>query len=113
MTVVNRVIASRSDVEALANEVEGEDLDYKGKQSPVEWWELAKDIAAFANHLGGVLLLGAYERSDGRPNFGGLAPDEVTKLIVAYHDAALKRCQPPVVISCVRIPWTVTPKCLR
>ncbi len=105
MTVINRVIASHADVEAVAREAEGEDLDYKETQDPAKWWELAKDIAAFANHLGGVILLGAVEEPDGLPDLKGLPPGVVTTLQNAYYDAALKRCQPPALIACVRIPW--------
>ena len=105
MALINRRIETRAEVEALAGEQEGENLDYKGTADTSEWWELAKDIAAFANHLGGVVLLGAYERPDGLPNLRGLPAAEVKALANAYDKAARDRCRPSPLVTCKAIPW--------
>jgi len=36
-------------------------VDFKATVDPTKWWELAKDMAAFANALGGVILVGVKE----------------------------------------------------
>lgn len=105
MATINRRIESAADVAALATEPEGETIDYKGTANDKEWWELAKDVAAFANHLGGVVLLGAYERADGLPELRGLPPAEVAALSLAYELVARDRCRPSPVVTCSRIPW--------
>lgn len=79
MTAINRHISTRGQIAALAREPEGPTIDYKGDADPAEWWELAKDIAAFANHLGGVIVVGAYE-PDGLPSIQGLPPEKVRAL---------------------------------
>ena len=43
-------------------------LDLKLKGEVKKGFHLAKDVAAFANHLGGTLLIGAKEK-DGRVDF--------------------------------------------
>ena len=105
MTTINRRITTPEEVTALATEPEGETVDYKGTAKPKEWWELAKDVAAFANHLGGVVLLGAFERPDGVPSLQGLPPDEVKALASAYEEVARDRCRPSPLVTCSRIPW--------
>lgn len=105
MTTINRRINTPAEVAALSGEPEGETIDYKGTIDPKQWWELAKDIAAFANHLGGVVLHGAFERNGGTPALRGLPPDEVTELANAYEKVARDRCRPTPLIACTRIPW--------
>lgn len=56
MATIDRRIATADEVRALATEQEGETLDFKAIAHADQWWELAKDLAAFANHLGGVNL---------------------------------------------------------
>ena len=106
MTTINRRITTRAEVEAVRNEREGPTLDYKGDVDPAEWWELAKDVAAFANHLGGVLLVGAFEDKATRtPNIAGLDPARVADIKRAYENIARDRCRPsPVAVPHV-IPW--------
>ncbi len=105
MTTINRQITTRAELEALATEPEGETVDYKGEVDGAEWWELAKDVAAFANHLGGVIVVGARERPDGRPFLQGLDATEARALAEAYENVAKDRCRPSPLVVCVRIPW--------
>jgi hypothetical protein len=102
---INRRVATADDVRALASEPESETLDYKEVADEDEWWELAKDIAAFANHLGGVLLVGAKEQPDGLPKLHGLPPAKVAKLKHAYEMAARDKCRPAALVTCEVIPW--------
>lgn len=84
---------------------EGPTIDYKGDADPAEWWELAKDIAAFANHLGGVIVVGAYE-PDGLPSIQGLPPEKMRALANAYENVAKERCRPSPLVTCEKIPWS-------
>ncbi len=104
--VINRRITTRAQVEATHDEREGPTLDYKGDVKPQHWWELAKDVAALANHVGGVLLVGAFENPATRcPNLAGLAPDRIADIRRAYEHIARDRCRPsPVAVPHV-IPW--------
>ena len=105
MTTVNRRIATRADVEAPRNEPESETVDYKGKVDRKAWWEMAKDLAAFANHLGGVIVVGAFPKASDLPELRGIDPDEVTKTASAYEHVARDRCRPSPLVTCDRIPW--------
>jgi len=105
MTAINRRITTRADVEATANEPEGETIDYKSVADASEWWELAKDIAAFANHLGGVILVGASEQPNGLPNHHGLPPAKVAELVHAYDMAGRDKCRPSPLVTCDPIKW--------
>jgi len=80
-------------------------LDFKGDQDPADQRELAKDIAGFANALGGALLVGAYEDTT-KGVLGTYRPLDSSKAEVlkrAYELAATQRCQPNPVIDVVRI----------
>jgi hypothetical protein len=105
MTAINRHISTPEQVAALANEPEGPTIDYKGDADPAEWWELAKDIAAFANHLGGVIIVGAYE-PNGLPSIRGLPPEKASALANAYENVAKERCRPSPLVTCEKIPWS-------
>jgi hypothetical protein len=63
------------DINALKQRraTEGPTLDFKSTVDGDAWWELGKDIAAFANHVGGTILVGAYEQSDGTAEYLGIA----------------------------------------
>lgn len=79
---------------------------------PTEAFELAKDMVAFANALGGTVLVGASERSDalGRKTgrieaFVPLTNDQA--LIKAATTAARDLCQPPITVEPEVIKLTV------
>lgn len=64
MTTVLTCLA-RNDFQAIIGTLEGHDLDFKLSPYPLDAakgkWELAKDVAAFANASGGCLLIGVRE----------------------------------------------------
>jgi hypothetical protein len=82
-------------------------LDLKGHcdlSRPTQPFELAKDMAAFANALGGTVLVGASERSDtlGRKTgrieaFVPLADEQA--IIKAATSAARDLCQPAITVE--------------
>src|SRR5262249_28595830 len=78
-------------------------LDYKGKVDVSVLMELAKDAAAFANHVGGVIVVGAFEQPDGFPSLRGLPSDELDRVREAYEKAARDWCCPSPLVTCVRL----------
>ena len=81
------------------------DLDFKGFADRRHCSEHAKDIAAFANALGGVLLIGADDNS-GRLLYPGvrLRPDGSGQSVAdvkAIYEAAAKMCSPTPVVDVV------------
>lgn len=89
-------------------------FDFKARPDPQDQRELAKDIAAFANATGGVLLAGAQEdRASG--SLSGYVPlslAEAQEIKRAYEESATTFCSPnpvfdPVVIERVRAEFVV------
>lgn len=54
----------------------------------------AKDVAAFANHLGGTLLIGACEKDGQLDAYRGMSPAEAGAVRDAYSKAIKDKCQP-------------------
>lgn len=61
--------------------------------------EIAKDIAAFANGVGGVILVGAKEVVGSEPLWIGLAEDHCATLKHEFECAARDRCRPAVLVD--------------
>jgi hypothetical protein len=87
-------VRSPADLQLLARAPEGWALDFKATADPGEWWELAKDVAAFANYVGGTILVGAAEQSNGTATFFGIARATADALAEAYEQAAKDKCKP-------------------
>lgn len=77
------------------------DLDFKSFADERQPWEHAKDIAAFANALGGVLLIGADDTS-GDLLYPGLRGQTVAQVKSIYEGAA-KMCSPTATVDVVPI----------
>jgi len=89
-----RRVTSPADVTLVAGDPENWEHDFKRTVDPTEWWELAKDIAAFASYLGGVILVGAAEQSGQHATLTGIASDHALRVAEAYRQAARHRCRP-------------------
>ena len=87
-------VRTLADAEALAASTEGRSVDFKATADPAAWWELAKDIAAFANHVGGTILVGAAEQPDGTATLFGIAPEAAKPLAREYENASRDKCKP-------------------
>lgn len=79
-------------------------MDFKGIDSrsgtyDPDKFEMAKDIAAFANHLGGVIVIGAVEQGGYLRRVPGITPENAKALRAAYSKAAKERCSPRVAID--------------
>ncbi len=79
---------------------ERQDLDFKSEAHRAAPWEHAKDIAAFANSLGGTLLIGASNKDT--LVFHGLRNQTDAEVMDIYEGAALQ-CSPVVPIDPVPI----------
>jgi len=79
-------------------------LDFKSTVATKVWWELAKDVAAFANHVGGTLLIGASEKSPDGVHYNGLDADEAESITKAYENAVAEHCLPRPIVRVIPIP---------
>jgi len=89
---------------------ETETLDFKSTYKPSETFEMAKDVAALANAVGGTLLVGAAE--DAAEKLSGyvpVAPTEAADLQTRLEVAVTQRCSPAPFISATRIEHPARP----
>lgn len=82
-------------------------FDMKAVGIPAKTFEMAKDMAAFANSTGGTILIGAVEsRNSGTlESYRPMPESEANRLAKAFSEAAKDRCHPtpfidPTVIAC-------------
>lgn len=73
-------------------------MDWKVKPANFAF-EKAKDVAAFANHLGGCILIGASEHKGQLAKYVGLTQAEAGKVRDEYSKAVAQRCQPPPTVD--------------
>jgi hypothetical protein len=85
----------------LSNEArEKQDLDFKSVADPSTPWEHSKDIAAFANSLGGTILVGASNAD--AVAIHGLRGQTAREVMDIYENAALQ-CSPTIPVDPVPI----------
>ena len=77
----------------LGQAIERPVMDWKVK-SAKHSFERAKDVAAFANHLGGTLLIGAQEVDGQLQAYVGMTPAEAGVVRDEYSKAVADRCTP-------------------
>ena len=89
---------------------ESECLDFKARLNrtdggrKVDYAELAKDLAAFANAYGGTILVGACERGVGElQQYDALSAEEAEEAGTAYVHAGEALCFPRVPVTLARI----------
>ena len=97
-------VRAAADLEGLARSTEGRSLDFKERVDPKQWWELAKDIAAFANHVGGTILVGASELANGTAVLFGVTSADAIELAREYENAAKDKCKPRPLVGIDQIP---------
>lgn len=75
-------------------------LDYKGNEKGEKWWDVAEDIAAFANTLGGVLLVGvAQDKLTRKIKLHGLSDTEYATTKTHYENALRTNVSPPPMVT--------------
>lgn len=98
-----RPIAAPTDLPAMGTGRESGTFDFKGEVDVANQRELAKDVAAFANALGGVILVGAYEDKGTLGRYAPMAREDAEKVKTAYELAIGQRCHPQPVVDVVSI----------
>jgi Putative DNA-binding domain len=88
-------IRTELDLPSLGTSYEMEHLDFKVKVDGQRPFELAKDLAAFANCFGGVILVGAQDQDDRLVLYVPLTQVEVDETRKAFLNAVKDRCVPP------------------
>jgi hypothetical protein len=78
---------------SIGQTIERPVMDWKAKPATFSF-ESAKDIAAFANHLGGTLLIGAHEEQGQLKAYVGMTPEDAAACRDYYSKAVSDRCQP-------------------
>lgn len=81
---------------------EKSDLDFKTFADKRKMFEHAKDVAAFANTLGGVILVGADDQKGTLLTYPGLAGQTFAEVKAVYEDAA-RLCSPSPVVDVLPI----------
>ncbi len=79
-------------------------LDLKTTVGPKPCFEKAKDVAAFANHLGGVLLIGATEVDGHVGAYAGIPVAHAAAVHTAYSQSVAQRCSPKPIIDFEQFP---------
>lgn len=75
-------------------------LDLKRRADTQKTFHLAKDVAAFANHLGGTIIIGAEEGTNGSVGaYIPLTDSELKQTQDAFSKAVTQRCSPRPVID--------------
>src|SRR5689334_13143390 len=82
-------------------------MDFKVKGAS-DAFERAKDVAAFANHLGGSLVIGGHEDGHLR-EYVGLIDGDAAALREAYSEAVADRCTPRPVFDFEQYPHPEEP----
>lgn len=84
-------LTSLDELPAVDSVIERTTLDLKVKPAP-NAFEKAKDVTAFANHVGGTLIVGAHEVDGRLAAYVGL--DDAGSVRDAYSKAVAELCQP-------------------
>lgn len=100
------LLATTIDIPRVGVSTEGPDSDFKvsldGYRRGDGWkaFEMAKDIAAFANGTGGRLFIGVAGSRSVASKLVGVGRDEAHKAIEAFERAARDRCRPSPLLRC-------------
>lgn len=78
---------------------------YRLGSSPPPYFEMAKDVAAFANASGGVILVGACEAEQKLSKYLPLPEKEADALAAEFSKQVTQRCSPVPMIDPRRIPF--------
>lgn len=83
-----------ADLPTVGTAYEREYLDFKTTYVRSSTYEIAKDVAAFANVLGGVVLVGAEEENDRLKGYVPLTRADADKVMRLANGAVKDRCSP-------------------
>ncbi len=107
-----RPVLKSEDLPAAGSTAENYSVDLKARQEPTlnggaRWdlFEMAKDVASFANAVGGTILVGIQEERATNTVSGYVPLDESTSTEVCrrYEEAVRDRCSPAPFIHCLSL----------
>ncbi len=98
----------RSDqLPSVGAKVESPTFDIKATYDTTKQFEAAKDVAAFANHLGGTLLIGAAEKDGGLSKYLPIEEKRANEIAALFERAVKDRCRPLPTIAVDQIPHKI------
>ncbi|KAB2910161.1 MAG: ATP-binding protein [Kofleriaceae bacterium] len=97
-------VASLQDLPVVGSTPEASTWDMKAKYPPSKEFEAAKDVAAFANHLGGTILVGAAEQDGTLVKYLPLNQSDADDVAAHFERSVAGRCRPPPLVETKRIP---------
>jgi hypothetical protein len=94
-------VSSANDLPPVGGGREQFDFDCKGDVNEKDTFELAKDVAAFANLAGGVVLIGAHEDNARGviARYSPLDEQRANLIAIAYSNSVAQRCSPAPVVN--------------
>lgn len=84
-------------------EIERVILDLKAVDTATAFHK-AKDVAAFANHLGGTIIIGATERDGHLDQYRGVSRTDAARIRRQFEEAVNGRCSPLPIFDCEEYP---------
>ena len=99
-----RAVRAAADLPRVGTAYEREHLDFKVRVHGGRTYDLAKDVAAFANNTGGVILVGAEEANERLVRYLPLTAVNADVARKAFDDAVRDRCVPPPPVELEVIP---------
>jgi len=78
-------------------------IDFKGATTD-DRYEIAKDVASFANAEGGTILIGAKGSGEYLASYAPLSTSDASKLQRSYEEAIRDRCSPVPLFDVVGVP---------
>ena len=92
-------LITASQLPAIGADIERAVMDWKASATQTTAFHKAKDVAAFANHLGGTILVGAAESGGQLASYVGMTPAEAAALRDAFSRAVRDKCEPPPAVD--------------
>lgn len=104
MSLYRRVIGS-ADLPPVGTSWESPSCDFKSHVDPTRFTEMAKDMAAFANGTGGVIVIKAAESHGRLQKYLPMGSSEADAIRSAFQRAAKDHCNPSLSIRPESIPY--------
>jgi hypothetical protein len=87
-------VTSSHELPAVGSAPEAATFDMKVVYQTSKEFEAAKDVAAFANHLGGTLLIGAAEKDGTLANYVPMNDSSANSIRAHFEQSVAGRCRP-------------------
>jgi hypothetical protein len=97
-------IVRSDELPLVGAKVESQTFDIKRTYETTKQFEAAKDVTAFANHLGGTLLIGAAEKDGGLSRYLPIEEKQANDIATLFEHAVKNRCRPLPLVDVKQIP---------